>query len=64
VNNDKNVLQTAALLSRFVPFIKNVLHQFASALSHLADAILLVHIWQVLMETDGIAMQFSRKGFL
>jgi hypothetical protein len=25
------VLQTAALLSRFVPFIKNVLRQFASA---------------------------------
>lgn len=26
-----DVLQTAALLSHFVPFIKNVLHQFASA---------------------------------
>jgi hypothetical protein len=61
VTND--VLQTAALLSHFVPFIKNVLHQFTSAWSHLANAILFVHIWQVLMETDGIAMQCSKNDF-
>jgi hypothetical protein len=57
------VLQTAALLSRFVPFIKNVLRQFASAWSHLADAILLFHIWQDLMETDGTPIQCSKKDF-
>jgi hypothetical protein len=58
------VLQTTALLSRFIPFIKNVLPQFASTLSHLPDAILLVHIWQDLMETDGTPMQCSKTGFL
>jgi hypothetical protein len=52
-----NVLQTAALLSRFVPLIKNVTCQFTSAWFHLANAILLVHIWQDLTETDGTATQ-------
>ena len=59
-----SVLQTAALFSRFVPLIKNVTHQFTSAWSHLADAILLVHIWQDLMETDGTPIQCSKKIFV
>ena len=48
----KNVLQTVASLSRFIPFKKNRLRHSASASSPLADAFVSLNIRHVPMEGD------------
>ena len=51
--HNKKVLQTAASLSRFIPFKKNRLHHIASTSSSLSDSSVSLKIRQVCMEVDA-----------